>query len=641
MSRSANDTESHADPDWGQARNELFHMIMEGRSFSGRERNCCYLNVGDETFGAISAVSGLDFPDDARCVAVTDWDQDGDQDMWVSNRNAPRLRFMRNNLESENNYLAIQLVGDGATTNADAIGARVIVELDDENAAEQKSKRRYKTLRAGEGFMSQSSKWLHFGLGKTESIKRVSVRWPAGKVQEFHGLDVNRRYRLIQGQGEAELVDRIADGSGIQPEPSKPLPASGIARVVMETRVPMPSVSYTAPGGEIKREQFDAAVPTLVNLWATWCGPCQKELDEFSQRSADLAKANVRVLSLSVDLIGEDPTTRTAVAEHLQRFHYPHEWGVIDEAQMERFQQMQNLFFFLRKPLPLPSSFLIDGDGRLAAIYKGPVTVEQILEDVGRPAKDYHQASQQAAQLPGTVLDHPRIQEVAKRSDLLTRYRVADWLRESGDVPNAIEHYADIARTDPQWYLPYQALAQMLFDQNQIANAEKYAQYVLKLKPESAVAYNLLGLIHSRQADQKTAESHFRKSISLNEELAGPHNNLGIVLAMQGEIAEAGDCFAQAVEIDPEFAQAHINLGNLCAGRQDAVGAIKHYQRAIELEPDNVEPYNNLGTMFGRLGEIRKAIDCYRQALKIDPNNQNTRNYLERALKLLNAGPRG
>ena len=85
---------------------------MEGRSFSGRERNCCFLNTGGKRFATVSAISGFDFIDDGRGIAVTDWDSDGDLDMWISNRNAPRLRLMRNDLVTPNHFLRMRLVGN-------------------------------------------------------------------------------------------------------------------------------------------------------------------------------------------------------------------------------------------------------------------------------------------------------------------------------------------------------------------------------------------------------------------------------------------------------------------------------------------------------------------------------------------------
>ena len=72
----------------------LHEMIFEGRAFSGRERNCCFLNLGGARFADVSAVTGLDSLDDGRGAATVDWDLDGDQDLWVTNRTGPRVRFL-------------------------------------------------------------------------------------------------------------------------------------------------------------------------------------------------------------------------------------------------------------------------------------------------------------------------------------------------------------------------------------------------------------------------------------------------------------------------------------------------------------------------------------------------------------------
>ena len=74
--------------------------MLEGRSFSGHERNCAYLNCGSSPeaqgrFANVSAASGIDFPDDGRALVTTEWDQDGDLYIWIANRNAPRIRFRR------------------------------------------------------------------------------------------------------------------------------------------------------------------------------------------------------------------------------------------------------------------------------------------------------------------------------------------------------------------------------------------------------------------------------------------------------------------------------------------------------------------------------------------------------------------
>ena len=153
----------------------------------------------EDAFCDISALTGLDLPDDGRGIGRVDWDRDGDLDFLVSNRSAPRLRLLRNDLPAENGFVALRLVG--TKSNRDAIGARVSVHLDGGKALPL-----VKTLRAGDGFLSQSSKWLHFGLGGHGGAVTVEVRWPSGGVERFPGLASASFHLLREGQGQAELV---------------------------------------------------------------------------------------------------------------------------------------------------------------------------------------------------------------------------------------------------------------------------------------------------------------------------------------------------------------------------------------------------------------------------------------------------
>ena len=69
--------------------------------------------------------------------------------------------------------------------------------------AGQEDKPLVRTVRAGDGFLAQSSKWLHFGLGDCDRLARVLVRWPDGSQQE---LD-----EVVVTQGVADLLGEFVE----------------------------------------------------------------------------------------------------------------------------------------------------------------------------------------------------------------------------------------------------------------------------------------------------------------------------------------------------------------------------------------------------------------------------------------------
>ncbi|MEO1996208.1 MAG: hypothetical protein ABGZ17_13140, partial [Planctomycetaceae bacterium] len=96
MSRSLNDVDDVRSSELDRANATFGEMIRRGRSYSGRERNCCFLNTTTASadrrttepvarFANISATSGIDLPDDGRALVTVDWDHDGDLDVWISN----------------------------------------------------------------------------------------------------------------------------------------------------------------------------------------------------------------------------------------------------------------------------------------------------------------------------------------------------------------------------------------------------------------------------------------------------------------------------------------------------------------------------------------------------------------------------
>ena len=385
------------------ARDEFQNRLRKGMSWSGHERNCCFLNIGGGRFANISGISGFDFIDDARAVATVDWDHDGDQDVWLTNRTSPQIRFLRNDISAGHHFLAIRLQGNGRRTNRDAIGARLELTLSGPRQA-----RLFKSLRAGEGFLSQSSKWVHFGLGEATEIRRLVVHWPGGEREEFDKLEVDRRYRVVQGSGSAVRSPMPDRSVRLTPQPLAALEPTGTGRTFFAGRFPLPALSYEAFDGRQIRLDDLRGGPLLINLWASWCKPCLVELGEFSNRQNELRSAGLQIVALCVDgLDGSPQPTAREPRDLLKRTQFPFESGRANKLLLGKLETLQRALFVHAEPLGVPTSLLIDSRGRLSAIYRGTLDVDQLLGDVRNLSVSGAKAVDLALPFPGRRSSEP------------------------------------------------------------------------------------------------------------------------------------------------------------------------------------------------------------------------------------------
>jgi enediyne biosynthesis protein E4 len=131
-----------------------------------------------------------------RGSAFLDYDNDGDLDVVLIDNGGPAL-LLRNDQKTKNNWVRFQLEGDGTMSNRSAIGAEVTIEAGGAT---------YRRMVVGaRGYLSQSEFPLTFGLSKTETIDKVTVRWPGkdAKPQTWTTLKANTVYKLKQGEPAA------------------------------------------------------------------------------------------------------------------------------------------------------------------------------------------------------------------------------------------------------------------------------------------------------------------------------------------------------------------------------------------------------------------------------------------------------
>jgi hypothetical protein len=159
------------------------------KSMSGYQKKRLFHNVGGEFFKEEAARHGLDSTKDGRGIAVADFDNDGRLDLLVTNADdEPNL--YRNILPTGAHWVTFVL--EGTKSNRFAIGAQVRVTAG--------GKTYLSFVNGGNGFASQSTMHVHFGLGTVTKVDAVELRWPSGLRQIFPGPPVDHLYRIVEGQ---------------------------------------------------------------------------------------------------------------------------------------------------------------------------------------------------------------------------------------------------------------------------------------------------------------------------------------------------------------------------------------------------------------------------------------------------------
>jgi hypothetical protein len=160
---------------------------VNGKTFCGYERNRLFQNLGNETFKDVAKEMGVDLIYDSRGVALIDFDNDGAMDMLVTNSDQEPVLY-HNRLAKKNNWLEIKL--KGVKSNRNAIGARITISTGNVNQLRE--------VNCGNGYASESTFRLHFGLGENARADVIQVKWPGGLTQTLKNVPANQILTLTE-----------------------------------------------------------------------------------------------------------------------------------------------------------------------------------------------------------------------------------------------------------------------------------------------------------------------------------------------------------------------------------------------------------------------------------------------------------
>ncbi len=577
-----------------QGWNAINELIRSDGTWSGYERNVFYANNRDGTFSDVSAAVGIDFVEDGRAFALTDFDHDGRLELFLKNRNAPQLRLLKNVVDNLPPSISFRL--QGTKSNRDAIGASITIET---NAS-----RRTQTLQAGSGFLSQHGKDLFFGLGDTQGSVRATIQWPSGVVQKLDDLPVNHRVWVVEGSQPSRLdkfesaAKKLPIASAEVPRVSEQLPD----RVETWLLSPIAAPEFSLPDGTGTPHQLSSFHGKLVllSLCVANAPAADKNANVFLKNPAQWVSRGLQPIIVMDDTAFENSP------------------GCLVLRGSDDFFAIYNILyrqlFDRHRDLSLPTSFLIDANGDIVKVYQYTIDAERV-------EKDLHSIPKNDAERLSCGLPFPSATHRLNVGRNYLSYGAQFFQR--GYLDQAEASFQRAFRDDPSSAEALYGIGSVYLNQNKNAAAREVFERTVKLRPNYPDtlpdAWNNLGVIATREGRSDDSVRCFQAALQVSPHHLLSLDNLGNAYRLQKNWGEARKVLEQALEIAPSDPEANYSLAMVFAQADDTARAYEYLQRALKARPIYPEALNNLGVLFLNTQRRDQAVASFEECIRVAP----------------------
>jgi thiol-disulfide isomerase/thioredoxin len=161
-----------------------------------------------------------------------------------------------------------------------------------------------------------------------------------------------------------------------------PLAHGEVAALTMATApLRLPDLTFEDAEGRSKKLSDWRGRTVLVNLWATWCVPCRKEMPALENLQTRLGGPNFEVVAVNIDTRDLEKPKNFLKEANLTRLNY------FSDPKAKVFQDLKAT----GRALGMPTSVLVDGEGCEIATIAGPAEWDsedavKLITAAARPA---------------------------------------------------------------------------------------------------------------------------------------------------------------------------------------------------------------------------------------------------------------
>ena len=583
--------------------NAINELIRADGTWAGYERNNFYANNRDGTFSEVSGAVGLDFIEDSRAFALSDFDNDGRLELFLKNRSGPQLRVFHNEMQDLGASIAFRLRGH--KSNRDAIGAEVTVESE--------GLRQSKFIQAGSGFLSQHTKDLYFGLGKTKEAVQATVRWPSGLVQHFENLASGNLIVIEEGSAEFRAKPFVHWSAGVPPAIEEPS-ADKMSALPVETWLldPAAAPDFVLPdvaSRERKLTDFRGH-PLLLNFWKAGSLSSELDLALFEQRRERWAAQGLQLVSINLNKTEEAEDLRKLVRE--KQYSFPVLLATEETAAV--YNILYRYLFDRRRNLRIPTTFLIDASGMIVKVYQGMLNAAAIESDFLQIPQTADERVKKGLPFPGHLYGGE-----FRRN----QFNYALVFMERGYVDQALASCRLVLDSEPENAEAHYLMGMVYLKKKMNQEARESFERTVHTTPSQAStwpdAWNNLGMLAAQEGSPEEAISALKQAISLNHSYTIALENLGNLYRQQHRWAEAQSILERALETDPNNAEVNYDLALTFAQQGDTQRAELYFSAALRLRPAYPEALNNLGVLYLNTNRADLGVKAFENCIRVAP----------------------
>ena len=143
----------------------------------------------------------------------------------------------------------------------------------------------------------------------------------------------------------------------------EPLAHGEVAALTMATApLKLPDLAFEDGDGKPRKLSEWRGRTVLVNLWATWCVPCRKEMPALDSLQTKLGGPKFEVVAINIDTRDPEKPKNFLKEAHLTQI------GNFSDQKAKVFQDLKAV----GRALGMPTSVLVDGQGCEIATIAGP-----------------------------------------------------------------------------------------------------------------------------------------------------------------------------------------------------------------------------------------------------------------------------